>query len=360
MVSCIVVASGKGGVGKSTIAASIAQYIAMKGLRTGLIDLDVDSPSVPMITGTKGSDIGISGSLLEPAVSKYGLKVFSVGHLLPSDDTPILWEGERKERFLMDVFKSCNFSDVECLVIDLPPGTGDELYGVSSTFQSAAAVVVTLPQQLSLISVKKAIRALKRYNIRILGIIENMSGLQCPKCGSLMYPFEHGAGKMVAEANGIEFLGEVPIMPDVSREADRGSVETIVNSDVFKSIGDRIIEKMGLLPQPEPAQPITTTQPVSLSEEIAEDIAQMSEGEGDRAPRPEVKEEGAGVEEENRSKKVKEKKDAGIRITATIKQEGKKRRGRRRKKGKSEKEEKTKEVTRSEEEKEREGEKEVK
>lgn len=278
MVSCIVVASGKGGVGKSTIAASIAYYIAMKGLRTGLIDLDVDSPSVPMITGTKGSDIGISGSLLEPAVSKYGLKVFSVGHLLPSDDTPILWEGERKERFLMDVFKSCNFSDVECLVIDLPPGTGDELYGVSSTFQSAAAVVVTLPQQLSLISVKKAIRALKRYNIRILGVIENMSGLQCPKCGTLMYPFEHGAGKMVAEANRIEFLGEVPIMPDVCREADRGSVETIVNSDVFKSIGDRIIEKMGLLPQPEPVQPITTTQPISLSEEIAEDTAQIREG----------------------------------------------------------------------------------
>ena len=359
MVSCIVVASGKGGVGKSTIAASIAQYIAMKGLRTGLIDLDVDSPSVPMITGTKGSDIGISGSLLEPAVSKYGLKVFSVGHLLPSDDTPILWEGERKERFLMDVFKSCNFSDVECLVIDLPPGTGDELYGVSSTFQSAAAVVVTLPQQLSLISVKKAIRALKRYNIRILGIIENMSGLQCPKCGSLMYPFEHGAGKMVAEANGIEFLGEVPIMPDVSREADRGSVETIVNSDVFKSIGDRIIEKMGLLPQPEPAQPITTTQPVSISEEIAEDTVQMREG--DRAPRPEVKGEGTGVEEESVSKKVKEKKDAGIRITATIKEEGKKRRGRRRKeKSGQAKERETKEMTRSEEEKEREGEKEVK
>ncbi|MCW3128603.1 MAG: Mrp/NBP35 family ATP-binding protein [Methanophagales archaeon] len=359
MVSCIVVASGKGGVGKSTIAASIAQYIAMKGLRTGLIDLDVDSPSVPMITGTKSSDIGISGSLLEPAVSKYGLKVFSVGHLLPSDDTPILWEGERKERFLMDVFRSCNFSDVECLVIDLPPGTGDELYGVSSTFQSAAAVVVTLPQQLSLISVKKAIRALKRYNIRILGIIENMSGLQCPKCGSLMYPFEHGAGKMVAEANGIEFLGEVPIMPDVSREADRGSVETIVNSDVFKSIGDRIIEKMGLLPQPKPAQPITTTQPASLSEEIAEDIAQMSEG--DRAPRPKAKGEGTGVEEESVSKKVKEKKDAVIRITATIKEEGKKRRGRRRKeKSGQAKERETKEMTRSEEEKEREGEKEVK
>jgi len=360
MVSCIVVASGKGGVGKSTIATSIAYYIAMKGLRTGLIDLDVDSPSVPTITGTKGSDIGISGSLLEPAVSKYGLKVFSVGHLLPSDDTPILWEGERKERFLMDVFGSCNFRDVECLVIDLPPGTGDELYGVSTTFQSAAAVVVTLPQQLSLISVKKAIRALKRYNIRILGVIENMSGLQCPKCGTLMYPFEHGAGKMIAEANGVEFLGEVPIMPDVCREADRGSVETIVNSDVFKSIGDRIIEKMELLPQPAPVQPITTTQPISLSKEMVEDTAQTSGG--DRAPRPEMEGEGAGVEEKSESKKVKEKKDTGIRITATIKQEGKKKRGRRRKKEKSSqvKERKIKEVTGSKEEKGGEGEKGVK
>lgn len=303
----VVVASGKGGVGKTTVATAIARSIAMKGIKTGLIDLDVDSPSIPMITGTTGNDIGMGGSLLEPANSN-GLKVFSIGHLLPSDDTPILWEGGRKERVLMDIFKSCDFRDVECLVVDLPPGTGDELYGVTKVLPSATAIVVTMPQQLSLISVKKALKALERYNILVLGIVENMSGLKCSKCGEVMYPFKQGAGKMVADTNGVEYLGAIPIMMNISREADEGSVDTIVNSTEFKSIADKIIQKLGLFP--ETFTPITEGREKDEGKEI----------------RTEEKEGGKESEEKREGKvtvkKEIEKKRKGVgRITATVKRQ---------------------------------------
>jgi len=295
MTIFLIVLSGKGGVGKSTVATAIARSIAMRGIKTGLIDMDVDSPSIPTITGTSGKDITIGSSLLEPAISS-GVKVFSIGHLIPSDDTPILWEGTKKEKFLQDIFKSCDFSDVEFLVIDMPPGSGDELYGVSNTLQTVSALVVTLPQQLSLVSAKKVVRALKKYSIPILGIIENMSGFQC-KCGETVYPFRHGAGKMLAAANGVEFLGEIPIMMDVSKEADEGSVNTIVQSDAFKNIMDKLTKKLGLskAEEPTPSAPITEAATGMKKDE--------KEKEGEKAT------------------KVKEKKKKGAsvgRITATM------------------------------------------
>lgn len=306
---CIIIASGKGGVGKSTVATTIARSIAMLGIRTGLIDMDVDSPSIPTITGTTGNDITIGSSLLEPAISN-GIKVFSIGHLIPSDDTPILWEGAKKEKFLQDIFKSCDFSDVEFLVIDMPPGSGDELYGVRNTLREVSAIVVTLPQQLSMVSAKKVVRALKKYNIPILGIIENMSGFQC-KCGERLFPFRHGAGKMLASSNGVEFLGEIPIMMGVCQEGDEGSVATIMHSDSFKSIADRIAEKAGLSKTPTTAPP--------LPEEKKEE-------------REKGKEE--GVKEE----KVKA---AGVgRITATSQKEEKKGKGKGKGTGKSKRESK--------------------
>lgn len=318
----LVVASGKGGVGKTTVATAIARSIALRGIKTGLIDLDVDSPSIPMITGTSPDDIGMGGSLLEPAHSN-GLKVFSIGHLLPSDDTPILWEGSRKETVLMDIFKSCDFRDVECLVVDLPPGTGDELYGVTKVLPSATAIVITLPQQLSLISVKKALKALDRYNIHVLGIVENMSGLKCSKCGEIMYPFKHGAGKMLANTNGVEFLGEIPIMMNVSQEADDGSVETIVNSMEFKSIADKVIQKLGLLPE------VFTTPLIGEGGEKDEEKEEA---------RTEEKEGGKESEEESGGKatvKKKIEKGKGVgRITATVNEEDGKKRGKGGKRGK--------------------------
>lgn len=313
MTYFLIILSGKGGVGKSTVAAAMARSIGMLGIKTGLIDMDIDSPSIPTITGTTGNDIKIGSNLLEPAISN-GIKVFSVGHLIPSEDTPILWEGAKKEKFLQDIFKSCDFRDVEFLVIDMPPGSGDELFGVSKTLQTLSAIVVTLPQQLSLISAKKVVRALKKYSIPILGIIENMSGFQC-KCGETVYPFRHGAGKMLAAANGVEFLGEIPLMMNVSTEADEGRVDTMVHSDAFKKIFDKVTQRIGLSKAEEVSKPAPFTTPAPpIPEDAGTKEEEKKEGEkkeGEEERASEVKEE----------KKKKRRKEAGVgRITATIKE----------------------------------------
>lgn len=311
----LVVMSGKGGVGKSTIATSVARSITNHGIRVGLIDLDIDSPSIPTITGTTPDDIGITGYLLEPANSN-GVKVFSIGHLLPSEDTPILWAGSRKENALIDVFKSCNFADVEFLVIDLPPGTGDELYGVTKIIPSVGAIVVTLPQKLSQVSVKKALKALERYEIKVLGIIENMSGFKCPKCSAMVYPFKHGTGKKLADTYGVEFLGAIPIMQDISSEADNGSVETIVNSTEFESIVNKVIQKLGLLPE--------TFTPI-VGEERGKDEGEKGRTEEEESEKESGEERGGKVTVKKEIEKEDEKKRKGVgRITATVKEkEGK-------------------------------------
>ena len=245
-MKALIVLSGKGGVGKSTIAVGIARSIAQRGVRTGLIDMDIESPSVPTLTSTSGDDIKISGRLLEPAITSDNIKVFSIGHLLPSEDTPILWEGEKKENIFNEIFKSFDFSDIEYLIVDMPPGSGDELYGVRKVLNFVSAVIITLPQRLSLVSAKKALNAAKRYDIPVLGIIENMSGFLCPQCHTVSYIFRQGAGRILAETNGVELLGTIPMLDKVCEESDMGSSSILMQNKEFKEIVEKIMKKMGI------------------------------------------------------------------------------------------------------------------
>lgn len=219
----IVVMSGKGGVGKSTVAVNLALALALDGFRVGLLDVDVHGPSVPNMLGIAGASLmtNESGRIL-PAEAN-GLKVVSVGFLLESPDAPVIWRGPMKMSVIQQFLADVEWGDIDVLVVDCPPGTGDEPLSVCQLLTDAnGAVIVTTPQQIASLDVSKSIKFCEQVGFPVLGIVENMAGFVCPHCGETTRIFAGDAGKTLSERYGVPLLGSIPIDPLVSAQGDAG------------------------------------------------------------------------------------------------------------------------------------------
>lgn len=219
----IAIISGKGGVGKSTIAANVALGLAMEGRKVGLLDLDLHGPNIPKLLGIEDSLLSIENAKIKPVSIGNNLKIISMGFLLKERGTPIIWRGPIKmraiEQFLGDVdWGSCDF-----LVIDLPPGTGDEAISLIQLLGKLdGMIIVTTPQDIALLDVEKAVNFAKELNIPIIGIIENMSGFKCPYCGNEINLFGKGGGQEAAKKWNLRFLGRIPFDPRIVEWSDQG------------------------------------------------------------------------------------------------------------------------------------------
>ncbi|HOK92201.1 MAG TPA: Mrp/NBP35 family ATP-binding protein [Spirochaetota bacterium] len=220
----IVVLSGKGGVGKSTVAVNLAVALAEKKFKTGLLDIDVHGPSIPKLLGIEGMmATGTGDKTILPIIYNEYLKVMSVGFLMPDKDQAVIWRGPLKygviKQFLTDVL----WDDLDYLIVDSPPGTGDEPLSVCQLIpEPDGAVIVTTPQDVALADVRKSVTFCRQVDMPIIGVVENMSGFICPHCGNLTEIFKTGGGKSMAEDMGIPFLGAIPLEPRIVDSGDNG------------------------------------------------------------------------------------------------------------------------------------------
>lgn len=215
--------SGKGGVGKSTVAVNLAWTLSQKGMKVGLLDVDIHGPSVPKMLGLEGKHLAGSGEGIEPIALGSNLKVISIAFLLSSSDAPVIWRGPLKMTAIRQFLSDVNWGELDYLIVDAPPGTGDEPLSVCQLIKDiTGAIVVTTPQEISLLDVKKSIGFIKQLNVPLTGIIENMSGFVCPHCGKSTDIFKVGGGKRIADELNIPFLGSIPLEADIVKASDGG------------------------------------------------------------------------------------------------------------------------------------------
>jgi ATP-binding protein involved in chromosome partitioning len=218
----ILVLSGKGGVGKSTVAANLAVSLSLQGLATGLLDTDFHGPSIPRLLGLEGTTLVSDGLKVHPA-EMGALKVISVDFMLDSRTAPVIWRGPMKMSVIRQLFEDVEWGDLDYMVVDCPPGTGDEPLSVAQLVPHPdGAVVVTTPQELSLTDVRRSIMFCRALNLPVLGVIENMSGFVCPHCGERTDLFGTGGGAKMASEMGVPFLGLLPIERDIVTSGDNG------------------------------------------------------------------------------------------------------------------------------------------
>jgi len=247
----LMVLSGKGGVGKSTVAVNLALSLAAQGQRVGLLDVDIHGPSIPKMLGLNGQKLGVSeGNEIIP-MEYYGkLHVVSMGLLIEHDDQPIVWRGPLKYNVIKEFLQNVTWGNLDYLVIDAPPGTGDEPLSIGQLIKErASAVIVTTPQQVATIDVAKCVTFCNQLGLPVAGIIENMSGFICPHCGKEVDIFSKGGGKELAERMKVPFLGAVPLDPDIVKSGDSGQpyILTYTNTETAKRF-DEIVEKITARP----------------------------------------------------------------------------------------------------------------
>jgi ATP-binding protein involved in chromosome partitioning len=216
----IAVASGKGGVGKSTVAVNLAVSLARDGARVGLLDADITGPNVPLMMGTQAAHVTGNGGRPNPVVS-HGVKMMSIQYFL-SGDAPVIWRGPLIHSAIAQFLRDVEWGELDYLVIDLPPGTGDAALSLSQLIPLTGAVVVTTPQEVSLIDVRKSIAMFEKVNVRVLGVVENMSGFVCDGCGKEHDIFGTGGGDRIARELELDVLGRIPIEPGVRAGGDAG------------------------------------------------------------------------------------------------------------------------------------------
>jgi ATP-binding protein involved in chromosome partitioning len=220
VTNIIAVASGKGGVGKSTTAVNLALALKDHGLRVGILDADIYGPSMPRLLGLKGQPQQISGNQLAP-MEAYGLKVMSMGFLV-DEETPMIWRGPMVMSALSQMLKDVAWGELDVLVVDMPPGTGDAQLTMAQQVPLAGAVIVSTPQDLALIDARKGLNMFRKVNVPVLGIVENMSTFICPHCGEPSNIFGHGGARAEAARLGVPFLGEVPLTIAIRETSDEG------------------------------------------------------------------------------------------------------------------------------------------
>ncbi|MEM1044869.1 MAG: P-loop NTPase [Pseudomonadota bacterium] len=217
----IAVASGKGGVGKSTTACNLALAFQANGLKVGILDADIYGPSMPRLLRVTGRPEPVSGRVLKP-LEGYGLKVMSMGFLV-DEDTPMIWRGPMVISALTQMLREVQWGDLDLLVVDMPPGTGDAQLTMAQQVPLAGSIIVSTPQDLALIDARKGLNMFRRVDVPVLGIVENMSYFVCPSCGERSDIFGHGGARDEAEKLGMPFLGEVPLHMDIRAKSDAGT-----------------------------------------------------------------------------------------------------------------------------------------
>jgi len=243
----IAVASGKGGVGKSTVSANIALALAADGHRVGMMDADIYGPSQPRMLGIHGQPQTKDGKTLEPMES-YGIKAMSMGLLIP-EDTPMIWRGPMVMSAIQQLLRDVNWGELDVLVVDMPPGTGDAQLTMAQQVPLAGAVIVSTPQDIALLDARKGLNMFRKVEVPVLGIIENMSYFSCPNCGHRSDIFSHGGAQKEAERLGVDFLGEIPLDIEIRETSDGGhpivvSKPDSANAKAFRDIGARIWAKL--------------------------------------------------------------------------------------------------------------------
>jgi len=219
----ILVLSGKGGVGKSTVAANLAVSLVLAGKRVGLLDIDIHGPSIPKILNLEAKRAQSVGHQIMPIEVMQNFKVMSIGFLLPGRDDAVIWRGPLKYQMIKQFIKDVEWGSLDFLIVDSPPGTGDEPLSVIQLLGKAdGAIVVTTPQELALADVRKGISFCRSLGLPVLGVLENMSGFVCPKCGERTDIFKSGGGKDMAARMAVPFLGKIPIDPQVVQACDSG------------------------------------------------------------------------------------------------------------------------------------------
>ncbi|MCW3989720.1 MAG: Mrp/NBP35 family ATP-binding protein [Candidatus Bathyarchaeota archaeon] len=248
----IAVISGKGGVGKSLVTVNLAMALAIKGRngRVGVLDADLHGPCVPKMLGLKGERLQSGPPGIFPALGPLNMKVVSMAFLLPSDDAPVIWRGPLKMGAIRQFLSEISWGNLDYLLIDLPPGTGDESLSVLQLIpEMEGVIIVTIPSEVSQDVVKKAVSFARKMGVPILGIVENMSGMVCPHCGETIDVFSKGGGERVAKEMSVEFLGSIPLDPRISADSDEGTPFVVSHPDstaskAFMRIVEQIEEKV--------------------------------------------------------------------------------------------------------------------
>ncbi len=246
--SIIAVASGKGGVGKSTTAVNIALGLQALGLKVGLLDADIYGPSIPKLLAIREKPEPLGGTRLKP-IMRHGMAVMSIGFLI-EEETPMIWRGPMVMSALTQMLREVEWGELDIMVVDMPPGTGDAQLTMAQAVPLRGAIIVSTPQDLALIDARRGVAMFKRVNVPILGIVENMSFFLCPHCGERSDIFSHGGARHEAERMGVPFLGEIPLHMSIREKSDAGMPVVASDPDgphakMYKEIAAKIRDQIG-------------------------------------------------------------------------------------------------------------------
>ena len=241
------VLSGKGGVGKSTVAVHLAVALSNRGFLTGLLDIDLHGPSIPKMMGLSGQKVTVEKGLLKPLTFNEKLRIISMASILDDQETAVIWRGPRKGGAIRQLLGDVLWGSLDFLIIDAPPGTGDESLSIAQLVPDVRAIVVTTPQQVAIQDVRRSLQFLNKVSLDIVGVIENMSGLICPHCREEIDLFKQGGGEALAREWGVPFLGRIPLDPNLVLEADAGRPyfqghEDSAVAQAFNLIADEVIK----------------------------------------------------------------------------------------------------------------------
>jgi len=243
----VIVMSGKGGVGKSTVSSNIAQALSVKGYQTGLMDLDITGPNIPKMFHVEDDKLTVEDERLIPILVPPSLKLMSMAFLLPEKDSAVMWRGPVKMGAIRQFIEDVNWGDLDYLVVDMPPGTGDEALSIVQLIPKAdGVVIVTTPQDVALLDSRKSITFAAQTKIPILGLVENMSGFVCPHCGETTEIFGSGGGEKTAKSMNVQFMGRIPIEPQIVASGDAGIPIVIrapdsMSAKAFNEITEKLI-----------------------------------------------------------------------------------------------------------------------